>query len=118
MPGNFTFGPGFVLTSAIKQKTFPKPLDRLYAIGYIFPAMSKKKTEKPVVGQLQIGKQNYWIFLAGVALIILGYLLMAAGGTSSTLSLVISPLILLVAYLVIIPIAIMYRKRSPDTAGE
>ena len=95
-----------------------KPLDTLQVNTYIFPAMAKKKTKKPVIRQLVFAKENYQIFLGGLFLIILGYILMAVGDTYSALSLTISPLILLVAYLVIIPAAIVYRKNSSDTQSE
>ncbi len=76
--------------------------------------MTKKKPQKPVIGKLIFTRENYLIFFAGVATIILGFVLMAAGGTNSPLSITIAPLVLLLGFLVVIPIAIMYRKKSSD----
>lgn len=76
--------------------------------------MAKKKRRKPVIGNLDLKRENYIIFLIGVVMLILGYVLMAMGGTTSPLSITIAPVILVVAFLVVIPFAIMYRKGSPE----
>lgn len=93
-----------------------KPLDRIFTNTYIFVAMAKKKNKKTkqVIGRLVFTKENYLMFFAGLLLILIGYVVMALGGTSSTMSLVIAPVILFVAYLVVVPVAILYRKRTPD----
>jgi len=77
--------------------------------------MAKKKTKKPVIRDLVFTRENYLIFLGGVLLIILGYILMAAGDTYSTLSITIAPLILVISYLVVIPLAIVYRKGDSES---
>ena len=51
-------------------------------------------------------KQNYIIFGAGIASIMLGYFLMSIGGHNSILSTKISPIILIIGYCVLIPISI------------
>ena len=56
------------------------------------------------------GKINYFLFAAGLALVIFGYIFMASGEVDSFQSLVISPLLLLAGYLVIIPMALLSRK--------
>ncbi|MCF7805962.1 MAG: DUF3098 domain-containing protein [Candidatus Marinimicrobia bacterium] len=76
--------------------------------------MAKKKTKKPVFRDLVFTRENYLIFLGGVILIILGYILMAAGDTYSTLSITIAPLMLVISYLVVIPLAIVYRSKSTE----
>jgi len=80
--------------------------------------MAKKKQKKPAIRKLVFTKENFIIFFGGLALIILGYILMALGDTYSALSLTISPLILFIAYLVIVPLAIMYRKKSPENQQQ
>lgn len=61
---------------------------------------------------------NYWkrenyIFLAiGIIFLIIGYIVMAQGKWDNSLSLSLSPIILLVAYLVLFPLAIFYKKRT------
>ncbi len=71
----------------------------------------KKKKDKKVIKSLIFEKENYLIFFGGVVTIILGYIIMAAGETYSTLSLTIAPIILFVGYMIIVPLAIMYRKK-------
>jgi len=82
--------------------------------------MAKKKTKKnrTIVRRLVFTRENYWIFFAGIFLILLGYILMAVGDTYSTLSITIAPIILFVAYLIVIPVAIIYSKKSPEDKRE
>jgi|FLOH01.1.fsa_nt_gi hypothetical protein len=61
---------------------------------------------------LSFEKQNVFIFIAGLFVIVVGYVVMATGELNSTQSLTISPIMLLIAYLGIIPAAIMYKKRK------
>ena len=55
-------------------------------------------------------RKNYLLFGVGVFVIIVGYLIMYLGEVNSFKSLVISPLLLLVGYLVIIPMAILIKQ--------
>ncbi|MGB1785907.1 MAG: DUF3098 domain-containing protein, partial [Ilumatobacteraceae bacterium] len=55
-------------------------------------------------------RKNYLLFGVGVFVIIVGYLIMYLGEVNSFQSLVISPLLLLLGYLVIIPVALLYKK--------
>lgn len=54
--------------------------------------------------------KNYVLFGAGVFVIIVGYLTMYLGEVDSFQSLVLSPLLLLIGYLIIIPYALLYRN--------
>ncbi|MAQ72187.1 MAG: hypothetical protein CMG20_01310 [Candidatus Marinimicrobia bacterium] len=54
--------------------------------------------------------KNYVLFGAGVFVIIVGYLTMYLGEVDSFQSLVLSPLLLLIGYLVLIPYALLYNK--------
>ncbi len=67
---------------------------------------------------LSFNKINYIIFAIGIAVIIAGYFIMATGETYSFQSLSLAPIILLIGYLVIIPLAILYRKRENKTPKE
>ncbi len=61
---------------------------------------------------------NYWqrenyIFLAlGIFSLILGYVLMAQGEWDNILSLTISPIILLIGYLIFFPLSVFYKKKT------
>ena len=56
------------------------------------------------------GKKNYIIFSLGLALLILSYILMASGSVNSFQSLVISPILLIIGYLVLIPLALLFKE--------
>ena len=79
---------------------------RIIAIN--FPIM--KENKKTVKFLWPYKRKNYLLFGVGVFVIIVGYLIMYLGEVNSFQSLVISPLLLLVGYLVIIPIALLIRK--------
>ena len=55
---------------------------------------------------------NYRIFLIGSAVIILGYFTMMQGPHDSFLSLHLSPVLLVLGYCILIPIAILFRPKS------
>lgn len=58
--------------------------------------------------------ENYYLFFAGLATIMVGYICMASGPVYGFLSLTISPIILCIGYLVLIPLALIYRKKPQD----
>ncbi|NOY06165.1 MAG: DUF3098 domain-containing protein [Chlorobi bacterium] len=58
------------------------------------------------------GRENYILILVGIAVIVLGYILMAMGGLEDAISMVISPLVLILGYCVVVPIGILYRKKK------
>ncbi len=58
------------------------------------------------------GRENYILILVGVAIIVLGYILMAMGGLDDAISMVISPLVLIIGYCVVVPVGILYRKKK------
>ena len=55
---------------------------------------------------------NYVLFGIGLALIIVGYFVMAAGEVNSFQSLTLAPIMLFIGYLIIIPIALIYRDKK------
>ena len=58
------------------------------------------------------GKINYLLFVIGISVIMLGYLVMATGETESIQSVRIAPLILIVGYCVLIPAAILVKPKD------
>ena len=79
---------------------------RIIAIN--FPIM--KENKKTVKFLWPYKRKNYLLFGVGVFVIIVGYLIMYLGDVNSFQSLVVSPLLLLLGYLVIIPVALLFRK--------
>lgn len=57
-------------------------------------------------------KKNYIFFVCGVIMIILGYIIMVTGETNSFQSLSLSPIILTIGYLVLIPASLMYKEKE------
>ena len=71
-----------------------------------------KSKHKAFIDHLTLKSTNYIIFGIGIITIIIGYLIMASGDTNSFRSLSLAPIVLLIGYLIIIPLAIMYRKNE------
>lgn len=65
-------------------------------------------------------KENYLILVTGMILLIIGYFVMSIDPWNSTPAIVISPIILLIVYILIVPAAILYRKKgkADKTEGE
>ena len=75
---------------------------------------SKKNTNNNLHKNLFIkwpyGKKNYILFSLGLGVLIISYIFMASGSVNSFQSLVISPILLILGYLVIIPVALFYKE--------
>ncbi|MCH2446281.1 MAG: DUF3098 domain-containing protein [Candidatus Marinimicrobia bacterium] len=89
-------------------------------VGRIFsPAVAKQngKSEIHLFEGWALGKKNYLLFGIGLATIIAGYIVMATGDVNSFQSLTLAPIMLFVGYLVIIPLALVFRdndRKSPS----
>ena len=56
--------------------------------------------------------KNYIFFVSGIIMIIMGYIIMALGGTYSFQSLTLAPIMLTIGYLVLIPYALLYKDKD------
>ncbi len=73
----------------------------------------KKLKRKAFISELELPQRiNYIIMLGGVLVVLLGYIVMSMGDDISPLSVTVAPIILAVGYCVIIPLGILYRRRS------
>jgi uncharacterized membrane protein YhaH (DUF805 family) len=63
-------------------------------------------------------KENYWILLTGLALVVIGFFLMAQSPYDNPVSLTVSPIILLIAYVVVFPLAILYKGKKQEVESE
>tara|TARA_Y100000590_G_scaffold448118_1_gene584295 strand:+ start:860 stop:1120 length:261 start_codon:yes stop_codon:yes gene_type:complete len=61
--------------------------------------------------------KNYIIFGIGLVMIILGYFVMAMGSVNSFQSLTLAPIMLFIGYLIIIPLALIYRDKSNQSGN-
>ncbi len=75
-------------------------------------AKDRKQASSPIFGDWDFTPANYRIFLAGIIIIILAYIIMALGTTNSFQALTLAPIMLIIGYLVIIPLAIVYKNRK------
>ena len=57
-------------------------------------------------------KQNYYFLIISFIFLLIGYYLMTEGSWDSTVSMSVSPIVLLIAYLVLIPLAIFFKLPS------
>ncbi len=75
---------------------------------------SIKQTKKTSVSPFNIywEKKNYYLLALGLLVTIIGFYFMTIGPWNSFSSLVISPIILFIAYMIIFPLSIFLRKRT------
>jgi len=71
--------------------------------------MAKVKTDK--VNNFTFGKRNLLILAIGIVGIAIGFILMAQPPVNGFLSRTLSPIILVIAYLVIIPYSILTKNK-------
>ncbi len=57
-------------------------------------------------------KTNYLLFGLGMFLIILGFFFMSQGEWDSSSSLLVSPILLFLGFVVVMPVSILYRKKG------
>ncbi|NQU67292.1 MAG: DUF3098 domain-containing protein [Candidatus Marinimicrobia bacterium] len=58
---------------------------------------------------------NYLLFGIGILVIVIGYLIMITGDTTSFQSVKLAPIILVIGYCVIIPLSIWYKPKNKNT---
>lgn len=57
-------------------------------------------------------KTNYLLLAVGFLILVIGFILLGQEPYDAPLSLTVSPILLITAYFIIIPIAIFYRKKT------
>ena len=63
-------------------------------------------------------KQNYFILVTAAVLLIIGYFVMSIDPWNSTPAIVVSPIILLIVYILIVPAAILYSTKAKENKSE
>jgi hypothetical protein len=77
-------------------------------------AQTKTRRQSHKTGNWGIfDRVNYRFFLAGIVVIVLGFIAMMQGPWNSFLSLHLAPILLIIGYCVLIPIAILKRSGKP-----
>ncbi|MFN3872848.1 MAG: hypothetical protein ACK4R9_07590, partial [Ignavibacterium sp.] len=77
---------------------------------------SSKKLPSPF--NIYWEKNNYILLIVGIVITIIGYYLMSIGPWNSNESLVYSPIILFIAYVIIFPLAIVYKRRKQQNTED
>ena len=79
-----------------------------------FAAMGDKKNNNDIhlFEGWAFGKINYILFTIGVTLLLVGYAAMATGSVNSFQSLTLAPILLFIGYIIVIPLALVYRKKK------
>jgi hypothetical protein len=83
--------------------------------GGKYMLQKEKKIKRQVTKNntsLPLNSRNYLLFLLGIFIIIIGYAALSQGPWNSFWSLTLAPILLVLGYCVIVPIAILYRKRN------
>lgn len=63
-------------------------------------------------------KGNLVLTIAAVAIITFGYILMAQGPWDNPVSLTVSPIVLIIAYVVVVPAAILFLGKKKETTQK
>ena len=61
-----------------------------------------------------LNKKNIILIAIGVLLLVIGFICLATGPADNPVSLTVAPLILVVAYMVVIPIGILFTGKKQD----
>ena len=72
----------------------------------------KNERKKPeIIERMGLTRKNLAIFTAGIVSIILGYLFLATGKTNDVWSLTVGPVLLVLGYVVLLPIALAFTDK-------
>ncbi|MCU7495910.1 MAG: DUF3098 domain-containing protein [Ignavibacteria bacterium] len=63
-------------------------------------------------------KENYYLLILGAVILIAGFFVMSLGKWDNPVSLNLSPILLLIGYLVVLPAAIFFRKKQNDKKAD
>jgi FtsH-binding integral membrane protein len=79
-----------------------------------------KQTKKTSVSPFNIywDKKNYYLLALGLVVTIIGFYFMTIGPWDSFSSLVVSPILLFLAYIIIFPLSIFLRKRAEKEQNQ
>ena len=64
---------------------------------------------------LPLEPTNYKILVAGVAIVILGYIALSMEPWDGFMAITLAPMLLVLGYCVVIPIGIIYRKKKEES---
>jgi hypothetical protein len=74
--------------------------------------MAKVAKNQPQVQSFTFGKRNLFLLTIGLVVMVIGFILMAQEPVDGFLSRTLAPIVLVIAYLVIIPISIIAKNKE------
>ena len=77
-----------------------------------------KKNNLRLFENWSFSSKNYLIFGIGLIVIIVGYFIMGTGTVNSFQSLTLAPIMLFIGYIIIIPLALIYKDKSDKTSSD
>ena len=77
-----------------------------------------RQVSKSAKTSLPFTKHNYILFIAGIAILLIGYIVMSIGPVDSFASLTLSPILLVIGYLVLIPLSFLYQHKSIKSTAD
>jgi hypothetical protein len=81
--------------------------------------MAKVKKQAGEKYHFPLGKMNYTILVIGICVLIVGYIFMAIpDNPDDFLTRTLSPIILFIGYLIIIPIGLFYKPKKTATSDK
>lgn len=83
--------------------------------------MKQRKMKKRGIAAketLPFNRTNYLLFGLGLLIIIVGYILLSIGPWNSFPSLTAAPILLVIGYCIIIPVAILFHKKKNTRKGD
>ena len=81
--------------------------------------MSKEtQKKKNIVHALPLTSRNYQILGVALLCIVLGYVALSQEPWDGTLPLIVAPILLFLGYCVLVPVAILYRRRDEQAPDQ
>ena len=81
--------------------------------------VTTRSKRKIIKGEtLPFTKKNYLLFLVGLVVIVIGYIALSRPPANNPWSLTVAPLLLVLGYCIIIPIAIMVKGKKEEREKE
>ena len=79
------------------------------------------KTQRSKIGSpftIYWQTSNYYLLGIGIVLAIIGFILMSVNPWDSNYALVLSPIVLFLAYLIAFPLSMFFKKKEEDNQGS
>ena len=97
-----------------------KNLDSLPFMCYFLPGLERKiHMQRKNVKKVNLSR-NLKLYYAAIGIIILGYIFLSIGDANSFTSITLGPIILVLGYIVVVPIALLSgsRKKVEDSESK